>query len=83
MFISMASDTEKVLELFSQLIKDDELLEDWLYFNEYIIMKCVLGFQSVINSLYNEMPRSENSRCVAKYLYELNQMKSDTIGSYN
>ena len=51
MFISMASDTEKVLELFSQLIKDDELLEDWLYFNEYIIMKCVLGFQSVINSL--------------------------------
>ena len=32
----MASDTEKVLELFSKLIKDGELFEDWLYFIEYV-----------------------------------------------
>ena len=38
LFISMESDTEKVLELFSKFIKDDELLEDWLSFIECMIM---------------------------------------------
>ena len=34
--ISMVSDTEKVLEVFSEMIKEDEILEYWLTFIQCI-----------------------------------------------